>query len=165
MMGMRGPKPKTQAERFFTKCASAPSGCIEWLGGRFSNGYGAFHPGPSAMADGAQKKILAHRWSYEHTYGEVPDGLQLDHTCRNRACVNPEHLEPVTAKENQRRSARARITQCPHGHKYDAENTRLDKHGRRSCWTCIRERERARAESKNAKRRAARRAKKEGSWT
>ena len=66
------------------------TGCHVWQG-RLYKGYGRFH------------RIPAHRWAYQSKVGPIPEGLPLDHTCRNRACVNVAHLEPVTAKENVQR--------------------------------------------------------------
>ncbi|WP_414654556.1 HNH endonuclease signature motif containing protein [Intrasporangium sp.] len=75
--------------------------------------------------------------------GPIPEGLVLDHLCRNRACCNPAHLEPVTIRENILRGEPANRTHCPHGHAYTPENTRIDNN-MRSCRTCIRERARRR---------------------
>src|SRR5665647_2266757 len=95
-MGIRGPKARAVVDRFAAKVALTNSGCIEWVAGTNGVGYGLIHLGPE---DGS-RKVYAHRWSYEHHFGPVPDGLHLDHLCRNTICVNPEHLEPVTQREN-----------------------------------------------------------------
>lgn len=99
------------------------------------------------------KQRLAHRLSYEAFVGPIPDGLQIDHLCRVRACFNPEHLEPVTARENILRSPftqaskHAATTHCPAGHEYTPENTRFyaKTGGRpyRLCKSCARARGRA----------------------
>lgn len=68
--------------------------CWLWQGSLYDNGYGRFCPG------GRSKNMRAHRFSYEHFNGPIPDGLQIDHTCEERACVNPAHLEAVTGQEN-----------------------------------------------------------------
>ena len=86
--------------------------------------------------------VSAHIWSYEHWVGPVPDGLELDHLCHNRWCVNWAHLEPVTRRENVARSNRYHPEQCPAQHPYDAENTYISPEGKRHCRTCTRLRQR-----------------------
>jgi hypothetical protein len=83
---------------------------------------------------------LVHRIAYEAERGSIPEGLVLDHLCRNRGCVNPWHLEPVTNIQNVMRGVsafaiNARKTECPQGHPYDDENTRIER-GSRICQTC-----------------------------
>jgi hypothetical protein len=79
------------------------SGCMIWLGGLDKGGYGQFH-----CTKGSNVKKMAHRASYEHFIGPVPEGMDLDHLCRVRCCVNPDHLEPVSRKENVRRGETGR---------------------------------------------------------
>ena len=123
-------------ERFWARVdKSAEGGCWLWTGTTFSTGYGAL------WVDGGQK--LAHRLSYEMNVGPIPGGRQLDHLCRVRACVNPEHLEPVTIRENLMRgetnaAANAAKTHCPYGHPYDEVNTYVNPSGHRVCRECSR---------------------------
>jgi HNH endonuclease len=114
-----------------------PNGCREWRGSRrASNGYGRYwHDG---------RMVTAHRYAYERQHGAIPAGLEIDHTCRNRACVNPAHMEVVTHRENVLRgdgmaARRARRTHCPKGHPYDM----VERDGRRRCRRCYLERKRA----------------------
>ena len=92
--------------------------CWEWTGST-SQGYGRFR------ADG--RSVFVHRWAYERFRGPIPAGLTIDHLCRNRRCANPDHLEPVTNRENVLRgegitAQHARKTHCPQGHEYTPEN-------------------------------------------
>jgi hypothetical protein len=122
-------------ERFLEFVSVAADGCWLWTGTTTAKGYGMFFPGASGP-----RMQSAHRWAYEHYVGPIPDGLQIDHLCRNRRCVNPEHLEVVTARQNQERSPfdPAKRTHCPQGHPYDEANTYVSPNGRRNCRICAR---------------------------
>lgn len=120
---------------------SLSGGCWQWLAAIDAHGYGRFSVG------GRMK--LAHRIAYEMFVAPIPRGLDLDHICRNRACVNPAHLEPVTRSENLSRSPLMGVknigkTHCPRGHEYSAENTRFNTSGARNCRECERSRNRNR---------------------
>lgn len=122
--------------------AEDENGCWPWLGSITTAGYGQIREHRS------RKNIPAHRAVYELRVGLIPAGLDLDHLCRNRACVNPAHLEPVSRRTNVLRGAspsahRARLTHCPAGHPYDEQNTYV-WHGMRHCRVCRRDRERER---------------------
>ena len=82
----------------------------------------------------------AHRASYETFVGAIPDGLVIDHLCKNRCCINPDHLETVTNRENIMRGeavlSHKRITHCPRGHEYTDINTVYSNRGWRICKTC-----------------------------
>ena len=122
--------------RFWEKCErpDAQGACWIWRCQLNDDGYGVF------KVDGTY--VRAYRYAYERLRGEVPEGMELDHQCRRRECVNPFHLEAVTHAENIRRGdagAHNRIkTHCRHGHEFSAENTRIDKQGRRICKPCMR---------------------------
>lgn len=113
------------------------TGCWLWLSTTDANDYGRFFV---RMPDGKRRARMAHRLTYEFARGPIPEGMTLDHLCRVRFCVNPDHLDPCTSAENTRRGAHSIKTHCPHGHIYDEANTyrRRTKAGgvRRDCRTC-----------------------------
>lgn len=120
-------------EQRFWKFVDKTERCWTWRGSRQSAGYGLFSI--------AGLTVYAHRAAWELLRGPIPSGLEIDHLCRNRACVNPDHLEPVTTRVNSLRSdnlggVNARKTHCPKGHPYDEPNTWVDKSNRRHCRTC-----------------------------
>ena len=121
-------------ERLLARSVLDPvTDCILWKGTISKKGYG------SLSINDRMRSV--HRVAYELFSGQVEDGLVLDHLCRNRACLNANHLEPVTLAENNLRgvgfmAVHARKTHCPHGHPYDEKNTQM-KNGARRCRTCI----------------------------
>ena len=121
-------------ERFWAKVdRRGLDECWPWLSGMDGHGYGLFHV--------CHRHLPAHRFAYEATIGPIPAGLQIDHLCRNRSCVNPRHLEPVTRRENLMRGVcpsaiAARKTHCPQGHPYSPENTWRRANGNRTCKQC-----------------------------
>lgn len=130
------------AERFWVKVDRCGSDeCWPWLAYRDRKGYGRMLVG--SRRDGSRTYKLAHRIAYELLVGAVPDGLEIDHLCRNPGCVNPAHLEAVTHRENLLRgespsALHSRKTHCPKGHPYDEENTYVEPSGRRRCRICER---------------------------
>lgn len=118
-------------DRFWSKVAAGPNGCIVWTAYVDRKGYGKFGHRGVAM--------YAHRFAYEQMVGPIPTGLQIDHLCRNRACVNHLHLEAVTQQENLRRglgasALNAKKERCPSGHDY------VQRARSRGCNECRRER-------------------------
>ena len=116
-------------QRRFLRKFLVGDGCFEWQSAISGGGYGYFRL--------KGRSVVAHRLSYELFVGAIPEGLQIDHLCRNTRCVRPDHLEPVTPRENVQRGARL-ITHCPHGHAYDEANTSV-RRGARECRQCKRD--------------------------
>ncbi len=120
-MARFGPVRRPPVSRFAEKIALTDSGCVEWIASTDSKGYGKFQ-----WEGGRNGRLMpAHRWAYEWVVGPIPDGLQLDHLCRNRRCVNPEHLEPVTQRVNVLRGVgpaalNAGKTHCYRGTRWSA---------------------------------------------
>jgi hypothetical protein len=145
----------TLAERLAAKSQRNESGCLIWTGALKANGYGKL------VFEG--KNLHAHRAAYELAKGPIPEGLTLDHTCHtndskcpggdtcpHRACIDPDHLEPVTRAENVKLGATK--THCKRGHELAGENVRLKQKGKylvRDCRACDRETKRERYRTTN----------------
>lgn len=131
---------KPAIERFNARVTPGPNGCLEWTGGLNGVGYGQFYKGRTSLDQTG--KTYAHRWAYEQFVGPIPEGMHLDHLCRNRKCVNTDHLEPVTPRENLLRGEspsahHAKKTHCPAGHPYAGDNLYIHPTKRmRFCRTC-----------------------------
>lgn len=127
----------TTIARFTAKYeVDVESGCWMWKASVSGSGYGQF------VTPGGRER-LAHRFSFSHYVEQIPPGLVIDHTCKNKLCVNPAHLEAVTQRENLMRSPtttrrNALATHCPANHAYDELNTYVDGLGFRHCRSCRR---------------------------
>ena len=127
---------RTPEQRFLGFVEEQPNGCWHWTG--------AIHPKTGYARFWAAGDRFAHRWSYEHFVGPIPDGLVVDHLCRVRHCVNPDHMEPVTYRENCLRgvgpSARnAKKRDCDSGHPLIGDNLYICPRGTRKCKQCRRD--------------------------
>jgi hypothetical protein len=134
----RHPYKRGPAEERFWRYVEKTDGCWNWTGRHNARGYGQ-------MRRQDQSQTMAHRYAYELLVGPIPQGLTLDHLCRNPRCVNPAHLEPVTLRVNILRgesyaARRARQTHCKYGHPFDQANTHVRPTGKRDCLACRRER-------------------------
>lgn len=124
-------------ERFWSKVdKNGPNGCWLWIGKINKGGYGFITLN--------KKTVLAHRASYEFLKEEIPKCLVIDHLCKVRNCINPDHLEAVTLVENTMRgdcpwALNARKTHCSNGHEFTKENTKSDSRGNRRCKQCDKE--------------------------
>jgi hypothetical protein len=140
---MRPDQAKPVADRIRALVVITDAGCWEWQGGfRAGTGYGRISVG--SRADGTRRDLSAHVAAYLEFKGEIPEGMEIDHLCRNRACCNPDHLEAVPHKVNLRRAptqpstANATKTHCKRGHEYNEQNTWHDRRGKRQCRACRR---------------------------
>ena len=127
------PRVSTE-ERFWGKVVKQEDGCWKWIG-CLDDGYGRFWDG---------RLVRAHRLAFEWIKKAIPKEMTLDHLCRNRACVNPDHLEVTSVKVNILRGVgiaaiNSKVTHCPKGHPYDEENTYLTPDGWRDCRKCRQE--------------------------
>ena len=139
MEHVMAPSRSDPLTRFTAKYVVQEDGCWEWHGPTSATihktnswVYGMFRPG------GRANNIGAHRWAYETFKGPISKGMQLDHLCRNTLCVNPDHLQPVTLKQNLNRGRRyyADQTHCKRGHEFTPENTYRPATGGRYCRRC-----------------------------
>ena len=120
-------------ERFWSKVNESPTGCWIWTAAHTADGYA------NLKVDG--KAIRAHRFAYQALVGSIPDGLDIDHLCRVRDCVNPCHMQPVTRRVNTLRGVgwtaqQAAKTHCIRGHEFNDQNTYLVRGRNRSCRKC-----------------------------
>lgn len=137
-----GPPSRSMSDRLLARSDRQPNGCLLWNGAIGSSGYGQTH------SSAPRRQVLVHRAAYEVWVGPIPAGLQIDHLCRTRICIEPTHLEAVTARENVLRSelvasAQRRPT-CKAGHLWTETTTYRAKGGARVCRICHRQYMRAR---------------------
>lgn len=126
-------RPQNTVERMLVVNVDQSTECWLWTGSISSNGY--------AKAAMKRAMVLPHRVFYEHFKGVIPQGIQIDHLCKVRHCVNPIHLEAVTAAENNRRSTspsalNGRKANCHRGHALTGPNLYTTPDGRRQCKAC-----------------------------
>ena len=125
---------QNDVERIMRNVVVSPDGCWQWQGKLTSKGYGRVN------VHGRTRRV--HQLSHETFIGPIPEGLEVDHLCRVRHCVNPAHLEAVEHAENLHRSPltiparNVRKTHCPANHPYDDANTYISPRGQRICRPC-----------------------------
>ena len=138
---MSGRPARPVLDRLMERVVETETGCWEWQGCRVS-GYGRMFIG--SRKDNSRKAAQTHRLMYQELVGPIPEGLHLDHLCRNPPCCKPDHLEPVTSRENTivrgvgGAADQARQTHCKRGHEFTPDNTYRDRHNKRHCRTCHR---------------------------
>lgn len=147
---LQSPDIDSARHRFWVKVDTSGE-CWLWLASTCGQGYGQFFVRKGIGAKGVRPfNALAHRAAWELTNGQIPDGLTIDHICRNRICVNPAHMEIVTLRENIGRAEHWNRTKtsCPNGHEYDRVDTWVDSAGvtnyARRCDRCRKQQERER---------------------
>lgn len=121
------------AVRLSQRLKQLDNGCMVWTGYIYPNGYATIGLGRKGTGN-----EYIHRVAYELAKGKIPEGLVIDHLCRNRACANPDHLEAVTTKVNLSRGIRATKTECDNGHILSGDNLYRDPRGARQCRKCRR---------------------------
>jgi hypothetical protein len=151
VLGLKWRDIPPHPDRFWMRVRKTAT-CWEWTGHISADGYGRYRLGG--------RFLQAHRIAYELIVAPIPSGLTLDHLCRNRRCVNPDHMDPVTHRVNILRGIspsafNSTRTHCIHGHPFDQANTAISKRGYRICRECGRIRLRERRRQQRDDRRAA----------
>lgn len=126
-------RSKTPEQRVLEKIEKHESGCWIWVGAKDRDGYGQISM--------RYRHFKAHRFVFTLFGGTIPAGMVLDHQCNNPSCVNPEHMRPMTVRENNLRGFTATAkniakTACPLGHEYAGVNLYMDRNGHRHCRAC-----------------------------
>ncbi len=129
---------KVTAIEYFWKRAVTSPDCWQWAGTISDKGYGIL----SLASELHPRRCRAARFAYSYFIGPIPEGMVIDHLCRNRGCVNPFHLEAISNKENIMRgicpsSINAKKTQCYRGHPYSPQTLKVFRDGFRRCFECI----------------------------
>lgn len=125
-----GGKARPGIDRLLEKIVVDAAGCWLFQGQQSKDGYAKIQIGGYGFDGPRSRNAMAHRVTYEHYKGPIPDGLQIDHLCRVRHCVNPDHLEAVTQYVNTMRgfgvgAVFSRRSHCKNGHEFSEDNTRM----------------------------------------